>query len=53
MEKSLFEQMGGLIRELEIICYQISSYLNNKINQSEYGDSNTQDIWTNTIKLFI
>ena len=33
-----------LIRKFEIICCQISSYPNNKISRSEYGDGDTQDI---------
>ena len=34
----------ALIRKSEIICYQISSYPNNKVSRSEYGDSDTQDM---------
>ena len=44
MKNHYLSKWAGHTHRQEIICYQISSYPNNKSNQSEYGDSDTRDI---------
>ena len=42
--KSLFEQMGGTYRKVEIISFPTSHFLTKKISLLAYGDSDTYDI---------